>query len=234
MMTYHFANRREAGQGHAKAMLIYAERDDVIVLALPRGGVPVGFEVAKTLHAPLDVMLVRKLGVPGQEELALGALALPDICVFNHDVIANTAVDQGTIDRIIAKEKKELERRNHIYRGSEPAPNLKDRIVILVDDGMATGANMRAAVSAVAQRQPARIIIAVPVASQQASSDLENLADEVVCLQTPPAFFGVGQMYMDFSQTRDEEVLELLQQARYWGHGKIHFDDKSKANRRHA
>lgn len=223
-MNEHYIDRSEAGKLLAKNLSAYLERDDVIVLALPRGGVPVGFEVAKHLHVPLDLMLVRKLGMPGQEELALGAIALPDICVFNHDIVSQAFIAQGRIDKLIAEERKELLRRNQIYRGGEPQPNLKDKVVILVDDGMATGADMRAAVSAVAQQQPLRTVVAVPVSSQQAYENLRQFADEVLCLRVPLNFYSVGRAYRDFSQITDSEVIALLEQAKHWGHGQVHFD----------
>jgi putative phosphoribosyl transferase len=217
-----FHDRREAGKHLARTLSLWVERDDVIVLALPRGGVPVAFEVAKALNAPLDLMLVRKLGVPGHEELAMGALALPDICVLNHDVIQSALVPQEDIDRVIAEESEELSRRNRLYRNNEPPPNLKDKIVILVDDGVATGATMRAAVEAVAQQQPFRIVVAVPVASVQAIDMLKQHANDTVYLHAPSPFFGVGNFYDDFSQTTDEEVMTLLEQARHWGKGHVH------------
>lgn len=227
-MTTLFLDRQDAGRRLAKKLAAWVERDDVVVLALPRGGVPVAFEVAQHLHAPLDLMLVRKLGIPGHEELAMGALALPDICVFNHDVILGTGVSQQDIDRVVAKEMNELQRRNKAYRGGEPAPNLKGRIVILVDDGIATGASMHAAISAVAQQQPLRTILAVPVASEEAYEMLRQQVDEIVCLHTPTPFFGVGRFYEDFSQTSDDEVVRLLEQARHWGKGHVHFAREHK------
>ena len=227
-MTILFHDRHDAGRHLANKLSPWLERDDVIVLALPRGGVPVGFEVARTLHAPLDTMLVRKLGLPGQEELAMGALALPDICVFNHDVIQSAAVPQEAIDRVVEKETEELHRRNRLYRQNEPPPDLRNRIIILVDDGAATGANMRAAISAAAQQRPARIVVALPVASTQAFEMLKQHADDVVCLHRPAMFLGVGQAYGDFSQTSDGEVLELLEKARHWGKGHVSFNGGRK------
>jgi len=209
-----FSDRREAGKTLAKKLSALADGDDVVVLALPRGGVPVGFEVAKHLNAPLDLMLVRKLGMPGQEELAMGALALPDVRVFNHDVIRNFGVSEETIDGIIAAERKELLRRNKVYRGDEPPPEIENRIVILVDDGMATGADMRAAVGAVDAQKPSRIVVAVPVGSREACESLKRLADVVVCLHAPELFFGVGQAYESFAQTGDDEVLSLLEESK--------------------
>jgi putative phosphoribosyl transferase len=210
----------------AKKLSGLVNKDNVIVLALPRGGVPVAFEVAAALHAPLDLMLVRKLGMPGQEELAMGALALPDICVLNQDIIQGALVSQEEIDRILAEESKELLRRNRLYRGDEPPPNLKGQIVILVDDGVATGANMRAAINAVVQQHPSRVVVAVPVASEQAIDLLKQYADDVICLQIPAVFFSVGQAYDVFSPTSDEEVLTLLKEARYTGNGPVNFPGK--------
>ena len=227
-MTPIFYDRREAGRQLAAKLEIFAERDGVIVLALPRGGVPVAYEIAEFLHAPLDLMLVRKLGVPGHEELALGAIALPDICVFNHDVIRSAGVAEEDIDRVVAEESIELMRRNRLYRGGEPPPNLKDHIVILVDDGVATGATMHAAVIAVQQQQPFRIVVAVPVASQEAYEALTRQADEVICLHAPAFFLGVGRFYEDFGQTSDEEVLALLEKARHWGKGHVKFAEEHK------
>ena len=227
-MTSLFHDRHEAGKHLAEKLTAYMERDDVIVLALPRGGVPVAFEVAQHLHAPLDLMLVRKLGVPGHEELALGAVALPDVCVFNHDVILSAGLSQEEIKGVVAKEAAELMRRNWLYRGDEPAPNLKDRIVILIDDGIATGATMHAAVCAVAQQQPLRLIVAAPVAAREAVAMLDQQANEVVCLHAPEPFGGVGRFYKTFDQTTDKEVLNLLEQARHWGKGHVHFGEEHK------
>jgi putative phosphoribosyl transferase len=223
-----FHDRREAGKRLAERLSAYVERDDVIVLALPRGGVPVAFEVAQHLHAPLDLMLVRKLGVPGQKELAMGAIALPDVCVFNHDVILDAGISQEEIDQVVAKEANELQRRNRAYRGGEPPPDLKDRIVILIDDGIATGATMHAAISAVAQQQPRRIVVAVPVAAKEAYQSSGKQADEVVSLFVPAPFFGVGGFYENFGQTSDEEVIKLLADARHWDKGSVHFDEKRR------
>jgi len=231
-MTPLFHDRREAGKYLAKKLSSYMERDDVIVLALPRGGVPVAFEVAQALRAPLDLMLVRKLGVPGQEELAMGALAMPNICVFNHDVILSAQVAQEEIDLVIAKETAELLRRNRFYRGGEPPPNLKDRTVILVDDGAATGATMHAAISAVVQQWPLRVIAAMPVASKEAYEMLRQQADEIVCPHALAPFFGVSRFYEEFGQTTDEEVLELLEHARHWGKGLVNFTEERKRAQR--
>jgi putative phosphoribosyl transferase len=205
-----FQDRTDAGRQLAEQLLSYAERDDVIVLALPRGGVPVAFEVAQRLRVPLDVFVVRKLGVPGHEELAMGAIASGGIRVLNEDVLRVMPNSHGIVDQVAAIEGEELQRRERHYRADRPAPESKDRIVILIDDGLATGASMRAAVAALRQQGAAKIIVAVPVGAPTTCEELKNMADEVLCLQTPPEFIGVGQYYLDFSQTTDEEVRELL------------------------
>ncbi|MDD4615886.1 MAG: phosphoribosyltransferase [Alphaproteobacteria bacterium] len=220
-MKPYFSNRREAGKELAKSLSEFASRGDVIVLALPRGGVPVGYEVAKAIHAPLDLMLVRKLGLPGHEELAIGAISLPGVCVFNHDVIQSFGVSEDAIEAVIVKEEAELDRRNRMYRKGLPLPDLKDKIVILVDDGMATGANMRAAITAVEQQHPSRIVVAVPVCSHDSRDSLQSRVSVVVCLQSPELFFGVGQAYETFNQTTDEEVLSLLAEAKHWSPAQI-------------
>jgi len=208
-----FQDRPDAGRQLAEELLNYAGRDDVIVLALPRGGVPVAFEVAHRLGVPLDVFVVRKLGVPGHEELAMGAIAPGGVRVLNEDVLHVIPDAQAIVEMVTAIEREELERRERNYRGDRSAPDLKNRTVILIDDGLATGATMRAAVAALRQQGAARIIVAVPVGAPPTCQDLKNAADEVICLQTPVAFIGVGQYYADFSQTTDEEVRELLAQA---------------------
>lgn len=188
----------------------YAGRDDVIVLGLPRGGVPVAFEVAQRLGLPLDVFIVRKLGVPGHEELAMGAIASGGVRVLNEDVLSFLPDSQSIVEVVSAIEREELERRELNYRAHRPAPKFKDRTVILIDDGLATGASMRAAVAALRQKEAAKIIVAVPVGAPSTCQDLKNSADAVLCLQSPAAFIGVGQYYNDFSQTTDEKVRELL------------------------
>jgi predicted phosphoribosyltransferase len=208
-----FQDRTDAGRQLAEELLNYAERNDVIVLGLPRGGVPVAFEVAERLGVPLDVFVVRKLGVPGHEELAMGAIAPGGVRVLNEDVLHVIPDAQAIVEIVAAIEREELERRERNYRSDRPPPNFKDRIVILIDDGLATGATMRAAVAALRQQGAAKIIVAVPVGAPSTCQDLKNGADEVICLQTPVAFIGVGQYYADFSQTTDEEVRELLSQA---------------------
>ena len=208
-----FPNRTEAGRLLAEKLLKYAGRADVIVLGLPRGGVPVAYEVAKRLGAPLDVFIVRKLGVPGFEELAAGAIASGGVRVLNKDVFRALPNAEETIELITATETAELERREQEYRDGRPAPELRDRVVILVDDGLATGATMRAAVKALRQRDVAKIVVAVPVGPPDTCREVENEADETVCLSMPDFFQAVGQYYEDFSQTSDEEVRELLARA---------------------
>jgi putative phosphoribosyl transferase len=183
-----------------------------LVLALPRGGVPVGFEVAKALHAPLDVFIVRKLGVPGQEELAMGATATGKIRVLNEEVIRGLGIPDETVEAVAAVEERELERRERLYRGDRPAADVKDKPVILIDDGLATGSTMRAAIVALKRRHPARIVVAVPVAAATCD-ELRSEVDELVCAVTPEPFFSVGQWYENFSQTSDEEVQDLLKRA---------------------
>jgi predicted phosphoribosyltransferase len=208
-----FEDRTDAGRRLAKQLIGYAGRTDVLLLALPRGGVPVAFEIAKTLNAPLDAFLVRKLGVPGHEELAMGAIASGGVRVINHEVVRSMGIPEEVIDQVAAREKLELERRERAYRGERPKPDVRGRIVILVDDGLATGATMRAAVAALRAQDPARIIVAVPTAAPEACEAFEHEVDEIVCLTTPWPFFGVGASYQDFSQTTDEEVRRLLDQT---------------------
>src|SRR5213593_4777642 len=208
-----FVNRTEAGRLLAEKLVQYAGRDDVIVLGLPRGGVPVAFEVAHRLGAPLDVFVVRKLGVPGFEELAAGAIASGGVRVLNEDVMRAIPHADEAIEAVTARETAELERRERIYREGRPPPELRDRIAILVDDGLATGATMRAAVKALRQRGAAKIVVAVPVGPPDTCRELEDEADEVICASAPEFFQAVGQYYEDFSQTSDEEVSELLARA---------------------
>lgn len=210
-----FRNRSDAGKYLAEKLQKYKGRADVLVLALPRGGVPVGYEVAKELDVPLDIFLVRKLGVPGHEELALGAIATGGVRVLNDEVVHYLHIRPQLIDAIAARELKELRRREVAYRGSRPEPDVKGKIVILVDDGLATGSTIRAAVQALRQQQPARLVVAVPVAAPQTCDEDVVGADEIVCAVTPEAFLGVGQWYLDFSQTTDEEVRDLLEQEEH-------------------
>ena len=209
-----YRNRSEAGKYLAAQLTSYADRDDVLVLALPRGGVPVAFEVAKELRAPLDIFLVRKLGLPGHEELAMGAIATGGVRVLNDDVVDYLEISDEVIDLIAAKELKELERRERAYRGNRPEPEVRGKTVILVDDGLATGSTMRAAASALRQQDPARIVVAVPVSAPETCDEYKMGVDEIICAATPRRFYGVGRWYHDFSQTTDEEVRELLKRSR--------------------
>jgi len=204
-----FRDRAEAGCALAAELSNYENRNDVIVLALPRGGVPVAFEVARALGAPLDVFLVRKLGVPGHEEYAMGAIAEGGAMVLSEDVIEQLAIPQRAVQAVVQRERAELERRARLYRNGPP-PKLRGRTVILVDDGLATGSSMRAAVAALRSLDPASIVVAVPVAARETCEALRNEADEVVCARTPEPFHAVGLWYEDFEQTSDEEVGELL------------------------
>lgn len=208
-----FTDRREAGQELAQALSEYAGRDDVVVLGLPRGGVPVAFEVARALEVPLDVFVVRKLGAPQNPELAMGAIASGGVRVMNEDVVGRMGVSDETIERVADKELGKLEKREEIYRGARPGVELGGKTVLLVDDGLATGATMRAAVSALREREPEKIVVAVPTAPAETCADFEDEADEVVCLTTPRPFFGVGGAYDVFSQTSNEKVRELLEEA---------------------
>jgi putative phosphoribosyl transferase len=205
-----FRNRIDAGQRLADALTKYAGRSDVIVLGLPRGGIPVAHEVAMRLGAPLDVFLVRKLGVPGHPELAMGAIAAGGIAVVNRNLILDLRVPQALVDQVAARERLELDRRDTAYRGNRRPPDVRDRIVILVDDGLATGSTMQAAVMAVRQQRPARIVVAVPVGAKDTCEQLRRIADEVVCVSTPQDFRAVGSCYDDFLQTSDDEVKRLL------------------------
>jgi putative phosphoribosyl transferase len=207
---HRFRDRQEAGRALAERLLQYVGRPDAIILALPRGGVPVGYEIARALHVPLDVLVVRKLGVPGHEELAMGAIASGGIRVLHETVIQALGLSKSIIDRVSREEEDELLRREEAYRGQRPTPPLEGRIVVLVDDGLATGSTMRAAIAAVRQRRPKQVIVAVPVAAHDTCEALQNEADEVYCIMTPPRFFGVGQWYEHFEQTSDDEVRGLL------------------------
>src|ERR1700682_4180886 len=205
-----FRDRREAGRLLAAKLAAYANRPDVIVLALPRGGVPVAYEVARALNAPLDVFVVRKLGVPGYEELAMGAVATGGLRVLNDQIIQDLRIPDYVIDRVAAEAGEELTRRERAYRGGRPPLDVRGRTVILVDDGLATGATMRAAVMALRQLQPARIVAAIPTASPDTCEELRAEVDEVICAITPEPFLAVGHWYEDFSQTTDDEVRDLL------------------------
>src|SRR5215208_6985896 len=212
-MSLVFKDRTEAGRLLAARLKEYANRNDVLVLALPRGGVPVAFEVARAINAPLDIFLVRKLGVPGHEELAMGAIATGGVRVLNEDVVNYLRVPGEVIDAVAADEQRELERRERLYRGTRPAPDVRGKTVILVDDGLATGSSMRAAAAALRQQQPARIVAAVPVSAPQTCDEYRMGVDEIICAVTPEPFQAVGLWYKDFSQTTDEEVRDLLARA---------------------
>jgi putative phosphoribosyl transferase len=205
-----YRDRLEAGRILATKLTAYADRKDVVVLALPRGGVPVAFEVAKALQAPLDVFVVRKLGVPGHEELAMGAIATGGMYVVNEHVVHMLAIPDSVIEEVAEREQKELERREQLYRDELPPSDVRDRTIILVDDGLATGSTMRAAVAALRKQHPAHIVVAVPVAAPVVRDEFKAEVDEIVCASTPEPFFGVGYWYEDFSQTSDEEVHDLL------------------------
>jgi putative phosphoribosyl transferase len=205
-----FRNRIEAGRLLAQQFLNFSEQHNTLVLALPRGGVPVGYEIAQALKIPLDIFLVRKLGVPGQEELAFGAIAMGNVVVFNESIVHQLGLDQQTIQAVIAKEQIVLDERNKKYRGSRPFPDLSEKNIILVDDGIATGATMRAAIIALRKLKCRQIIIAVPVAPPEIYAQFSSLAEKIICLATPESFFAIGSWYMDFSQTTDEEVYQLL------------------------
>jgi putative phosphoribosyl transferase len=208
-----FRDRIEAGQILARRLKGVVADSDALVLALPRGGVPVGFEIAQALHADLDVFLVRKLGVPGQEELAMGAIASGGVRVLNESLIQYLNVSPSTIDRITAHEQHEIERRERTYRDGRPALPINNRTVMLIDDGLATGASMLAAARSVRAQKPKRIIVAVPVASRDACEEFRRHVDDVICAETPEPFYSVGAWYEDFSQTSDAEVRELLERA---------------------
>jgi putative phosphoribosyl transferase len=209
-----FRDRKHAGSLLADLLMVYTNNPDVIVLALPRGGVPVAYPVAEALNAPLDVFLVRKLGVPGQEELAFGAIADGlERPVFYNDVLADIRLDPNVIEEIIYKEKLELERRKNLYRGTRPFPELSGKTVILIDDGLATGTSMLAAVHSLQRHKPARLLVAVPVAPPAIYRQFQPVVDEVVCLLTPGSLIAIGLWYQDFSQTSDEEVINLLEKA---------------------
>jgi len=206
-----FRDRAEAGRQLAGLLQEYAGRDDVVVLALPRGGVPVASEVARALGAPLDVLVVRKLGVPGHEELAMGAIASGGAIVLDDSTIRALKIGDDELRRTVAAEERELERRESAYRSGRERPSLEGKAVVLIDDGLATGATMRAAVRAVQGQRPAKVVVAVPVAARQTRAELERLVDEVVCAVTPPSFRAVGVWYENFSQVADDDVRELLE-----------------------
>lgn len=212
-MAERFQNRVDAGRQLAGQLDQYVDEPDVLVLGLPRGGVPVAAEVARTLPAPLDILLVRKLGVPGREELAFGAIATGGARVLNEDVVGFSGISSEEIEPIVRREQAELDRREREYRGNRPSPPIQDHTVILVDDGLATGATMRAAVAATRQLQPTRIVVAVPAGSPEAIRELEREADEVTSIITPDPYYSVGTWYEDFAQVTDDDVRSLLQDS---------------------
>jgi putative phosphoribosyl transferase len=213
MSPFTFPNRTEGGRGLARELSHYAGRNDVVVLALPRGGVPIGFEIACALHAPLDVFLVRKLGVPHYPELAMGAIASGGTRVLNETVLEQLQIPIEDIEAVAEREQRELERREQAFRNGRPPVPVSNQICILVDDGLATGSTMRAAVMALKKQTPLRCVIAVPVASAETCAEFEPLVDEVLCLYTPEPFIAVGRWYDDFMQLSDEEVREYLNRA---------------------
>jgi predicted phosphoribosyltransferase len=208
-----FRDRRSAGRLLSELLSDYTGTPNLLVLALPRGGVPVGYEVARALHAPLDVFLVRKLGLPGHEELAMGAIASGGVRVVNPEVMEAVPMAERVLEAVAEREQHEIERREREYRGERPPPTIAGRTIILVDDGLATGATMRAAARAIRAQHPARLVLAVPVAAGSTCAALASEADEIVCAETPEPFFAVGLWYEDFSETSDREVRDLLQSA---------------------
>lgn len=209
-----FEDRIDAGKKLAKELSKYANRSDVLILALPRGGVPVAFEVAKELNVKMDVFIVRKLGVPGNEELAMGAISSDNVLVLNEDIVKSFQIPERVINMVAENELKELKRRERTYRGDRPKPEISGSTVILIDDGLATGATMRAAASAIKTKNPAKIVVAVPTGAPDTCELFKKEVDEVICIATPEPFYGVGAWYGNFSQTTDEEVCELLDKAR--------------------
>ncbi|TAE59978.1 MAG: phosphoribosyltransferase [Nostocales cyanobacterium] len=209
-----FHNRTEAGKMLAQSLITYANHKDLLVLALPRGGVPVAFEVAKTLNVPLDVCIVRKLGVPGNEELAMGAIASGDIGVLNYDVINTLGIGKETIQKVASEELQELKRRDRKYRGDAAPININNKTVILVDDGIATGSTIRAAITLIKKQKPLKLIVAIPIAPASTCEELKLEVDEIVSLESPELMSAIGLWYEDFSQTTDEEVSELLKQGK--------------------
>jgi putative phosphoribosyl transferase len=213
IMERPFRDRSDAGRQLAAQLTTYADRSDVVVLALPRGGVPVAFEIARALGAPLDIFLVRKLGLPGQEELAMGAIASGGVTVLNSEVVDTLRIPHRVIDAVAAQEQRELERRERVYRDDRPLPDVRGKTVLLVDDGLATGTSMRAAAAALREQMPDRIVMAVPIAARETCAAFRDIVDEIVCAITPDPFYAVGLWYEDFSQTSDDQVRDLLAQA---------------------
>ncbi len=208
-----FLDRVDAGKQLAQRLLQYAGRDDVIVLGIPRGGVPVAFEVAQALHAPLDILLVRKLGTPGEKELAMGAIASGGVRILNEEVIRDLGINGAEISAVIAEQETELKRREDLFRGVRPPISVQDKVAILVDDGIATGSSMLAAIDALRSLHPKKIVVATPVAPPQANARMKRTADEFVCVSVPEWFFAIGEFYSSFPQTEDEEVRNLLNRA---------------------
>jgi len=213
LMTKRFRNRTGAGRLLAKKLTAYTNCSNVLILALPRGGIPVAFEVAKALNVSLDICLVRKLGVPGHRELAMGAIAMGGVRVLNEDVLQWRGISTEEIDQVTAEEQQELERRDRLYRGCRPVPNVHNRTVILIDDGIATGSTLRAAIATLKEQQPECIIVAVPVAPPLVCQELTAEVDKVICLKIPENLYSISLWYDDFSQTTDEEVRSLLEKA---------------------
>lgn len=207
---FKYKDRKEAGKLLAKLLMQYKEEKNTIIFALPRGGVPIAFEISQALNIQMDIFIVRKLGVPWQEELAMGAIAGNEICIFNNEVINGIQIEESEIQAVINKEKKELARRNQLYRAGRSLPDLTNQHVILVDDGIATGASMQAAILALKKMQAKKITLAIPVAPLSTIYQLEKLVDEVVCPQKPEPFYSVGTWYENFPQVTDKEVLELI------------------------
>ena len=208
-----FRDRTEAGQVLASKLTKYLNQVNTVILALPRGGVPVAYEIGKELGLPVDIFVVRKLGVPGHEELAMGAIASGGVRHINRNVVDQLRIDSETIDVASRREQKEIERREQLYRGQRSPVDVRNKTVIVVDDGLATGSTMHAAIAALRQHRPARIVVAVPAASPQACSEIADQVDEIICAATPEPFYAVGQWYQEFSQTTDEEVRDLLARA---------------------
>lgn len=210
-----FKDRRDAGKKLAQKLSAYAGQPGTLILALPRGGVPVAYEVAQALSAPLDVFIVRKLGLPGREELAMGAVASGGVRVLNGDIIRMLSIPEEVINIVAKRELQELQRREKLYRKDRPSPEVRDRTILLIDDGLATGASMRAAIAGLRAQHPARIVVAVPAAAPDVCEAFRSEVDEIVCAITPEPFYGVGRWYEDFSQVTDEEVRMLLEEANH-------------------
>jgi putative phosphoribosyl transferase len=211
---YLFKNRREAGKLLAEKLIHYKNKSDILVLALPRGGVPVAFEVAKSLNAEMDIFIVRKLGIPGHEELAMGAIATGGIRILNEDVVRVINIPLSAIELVTHQELLEIKRREEQYRGNTPEPMVSAKTVIIIDDGLATGSSMKAAISALKRQGPASITVAVPVAEAGVCNNFRQIADDVICVKTPVNFRAVGMWYEDFTQTSDQEVIDLLKEAK--------------------